>query len=355
MASYLMVDWLTCKIAVDLPAPIAGGWTLKIRRDGTEEFRCPHRLPVQGSFESSLAIRAVVTDELEVSGNVSKFVQGHNLYGCDNPVRVLWAALQRLQPHLGASLSDIGLRCLADLAVRTQISRVDCTAMLLFETFGDVLSFLRGAEATGRVPRRGKGILRQGTLVYGHAAGKSMTRWQIVIYSKGQEIGAHPLPGLMMEDSEVLGWTNRCVRVEVRLGRNELREKGLRSLSAWSPATCATMWREKVGSLSFNEVFVDETADLAKLPDHLRGTYAQWKLGHDMRKSMSKAKFYRHRRLIEDLTGVDISVLPASPFTASVVPIKRVLEARLADRPDWADRIDQQLRAAGATTFPTAA
>ncbi len=70
---------------------------------------------------------------------------------------------------------------------------------------------------------------------------------------------------------------------------------------------------------------------------------------------MSKAKFYRHRRLIEDLTGVDISVLPASPFTASVVPIKRVLEARLADRPDWADRIDQQLRAAGATTFPTAA
>lgn len=350
-----MIDWLTCKIAVKLPAPIAGGWTLKIRRDGTEEFRCPHRLPVQGSFESSLSIRAVSMDELEISGNVSKFVQGHNLYGCDDPVRVLWAALERLQPHLGASLAEIGLRSPADLAARTTVSRIDITAMLLFETFGDVLAFLRGAEATGRVPRRGKGVLKQGTLVYGYAAGKSMTRWQLVLYSKGQEITDHPLPAFMMTDFEVLEWTNRCVRVELRLGRNELRERGLRVLAGFDPEMVAGIWREKLDCLSFNEAFVDEAADMAKLPDHLRGTYAQWKLGHDLRKSMSKAKFYRHRRLIEGLTGVDIAILPAAPFTASVVPIKRVLEARIAGRPDWAERVDAQLRAAGAVTFSTAA
>lgn len=350
-----MIDWLTCKISVNLPAPIADGWTLKIKGDGTEAFRCPHRLSVQGSFESAVTIRAVVTNELELSGNVAKFVQGHNLYGSDDPLPLLWAALQRLQPHLGASLPEIGLRSLADLAERTTVSRADCTEMLLFSSFGDVQAFLRSAEATGRIPRRGRGVLKNATVVFGDASGKRFTRWQIVLYSKGQEITAHPLPRFMMCDGEVLEWTNRCVRVEVRLGRNELREKGLRALSAWSAATCAAMWREKVGSLSFNEAVVDEAADLAKLPDHLRGTYAQWKLGHDLRKSMTKAKFYRHRRLIEGITGVDISIPLPAPATASVVPIKRVLEARLTGRPGWADRVDEQLRSAGALTLRSAA
>lgn len=350
-----MIDWLTCRIAVKLPAPIAGGWTVVINPDGSEQRRTPHRLSVGGSFEASLTIRAVVTDELELSGNLAKFLQGHNLWGPSDPAPLLWAALERLQPHLGATLPEIGLRSLEDLKTATTLSRGDCTSMLQFDTPGDVLAFLRAAEATGRVPRRGKGVFKGATVVYGDATGKTFTRWQIVLYSKGQEITAHPLPGFMMEDTEVLDWTNKCLRVETRLGRNELRERGLRSLSAWSAATCAEMWREKVGMLSFNEAVVDETADLAKLPDHLRGTYAQWKLGQDLRKSMTKAKFYRHRRLIQGLTGIDIAVLPPSPATASVVPIKRVLEARLVGRPPWADRVDRQLRDAGAIVLHSAA
>ena len=350
-----MIDWLTVRIRVELPAPIAGGWTLKIRRDGTEEFRAPHRLSVGGSFESSLAIRAVVVDELELSGNVAKFVQGHNLYGSDDPLTVLWAALERLQPHLGASLAEIGLRTLADLAARTTISRIDCTFMWLFDTPGDALSFLRSAEQTGSIPRRGRGVMKAGTVVFGHAAGKSMTRWQIVLYSKGQEIVAHRLPEFMMVDGEVLEWTNRCVRVEVRFGRHELKEMGLRGLDAWKPWMCGDLWRSYVAKLSFNEAAHNESADLAKLPDHLRGTYAQWKLGQDLRKSMTKAKFYRHRRLIEGLTGVDIAIPPAPATTASVVPIKRLLEGRIVSRPAWADRVDEQLRAAGAATFGRAA
>lgn len=350
-----MIDWLTVRIRVALPEPIAGGWTLKIRRDGTEEFRAPHRLSVGGSFESSLAIRAVVVDELELSGNVSKFVQGHNLYGSDDPVAVLWAALQRLQPHLGASLAEIGLATPADVAARTTISRIDCTFMWLFDTAGDALAFLRSAEQTGSIPRRGRGVMRSGTVVFGYAAGKSMTRWQIVLYSKGQEITDHPLPGFMMEDVEVLTWTNCCVRVEVRFGRHELKEMGLRGLDAWLPETCPDLWRAYVAKLSFNEAAHNESADLAKLPDHLRGTYAQWKLGQDLRQTMTKAKFYRHRRLIEGLTGVDIAIPPAPSTTASVVPIKRLLEGRFVSRPTWADRVDQQLRAAGASTFGRAA
>lgn len=350
-----MIDWLTCKIAVELPAPIADGWTLKIRGDGTELFRCPHRLSVQGSFESSLAIRAVVREELELSGNIAKFMQGHNLYGSDDPIELLWAVMQRLEPQLGASLAEIGLSTPAELARRTTISRIDCTEMLQFDSFGDVHSFLRSAAATGRIPRRGRGVFRSGTVVFGDSTGKEGTRWQIVLYSKGQEVTDHPLPGFMGGDPEILEWVNRCARVEVRLRRHDLRDSGLRSLAKWDSRTAAMMWRQKVEQLSFNEVIIDEVADMAKLPDHLRGTYAQWKLGHDLRGSMTKAKFYRHRRLIEGLTGVDIAISPAAPGTASVVPIKRVLEARLVGRPAWSVRVDQHLRDAGAAVFQSAA
>jgi hypothetical protein len=349
-----MIDWLTCRIPVWLPEPIAGGWTIVLNRDGSEKCRTPHRLMVNGSFESTLSVRAPSRTELEISGNVTKWLQGHNLYGPEDLLGLLWTALQRLEPHLGGSLAEIGLTG-PDALLDTIITRIDLTAMLTLDTPGDVLSWIRSAYATGAARRRGRGIMREGTLVYGDASGRSFTRWQLVIYSKGQEITAHPLPTMMMQDPEVLEWTNRCLRVEARLGRLELTERGLRRLGAWEPGTPAMMWSEKVGSLSFNDATVGQDDDLAKLPDHLRGTFAQWKLGLDLRELCSKPKFYRHRAAIMELIGVDVAIPPASAATASVVPIKRVLEARPAGRPAWADRIDEQLCAGGAFAFRTAA
>ncbi|GFM31625.1 phage/plasmid replication protein, II/X family, partial [Novosphingobium sp. PY1] len=235
------------------------------------------------------------------------------------------------------------------------VTRIDCTSMLQLDTPGDVLAWIRSAHATGSAHRRGRGVMKEGTLVFGDATGKNFARWQVVIYSKGQEIGAHPLPAMMMEDREVLEWTNRCLRVEVRLGRLELEKRGLRALAGWDVATAGMMWSEKVGSLTFNDAVKSETVDLEALPNHLRGTYAQWKLGADLRKLLSKPKFYRHRAAIMGLTGVDVAVPPADPSTASVVPIKRTLEARPVGRPDWANRIDRSLVEAGAFVLVHAA
>lgn len=350
-----MIDWITCRIPVRLPAPIAGGWTVKLNSDGTERSRTPHRLPVEGSFSSGLTIRAPSTSELEVSGNVTKWLQGHNLYGSDDARGLLWAALQRLEPHLGAPLSDVGLcgpGCLEDAI----LTRIDCTAMMQLDTPGDVLAWIRAAHATSSASHRGRPDLkRESTLIYGSAEGKNFTRWQILIYSKGREITAHPLPDFMMCDEQVVEWVNRCLRVEVKLGRLELEKKGLRALGAWNTATPSEMWSEKVGTITFNDAVQTDTEDLERLPSHLRGTYAQWKLGADLRKLLTTAKFYRHRSLILGLTGVDVAVPPAPSSLASVVPIKRALEARPVSRPPFADRIDARLRESGAFVFHTAA
>lgn len=350
-----MIDWLTVRIPVRLPAPIAGGWTVKLAQDGTEERRTPHRLNVQGSFESSLAIRAPSTSELEVSGNLVKWLQGHNLYGTSDPLGLLWAALQRLEALPGVlpcSLRDMGLYSPVSLSDAI-VTRIDCTAMLLLDTDADVLWWLRIAEQTGRLEHRGKGLMRGNTLVYGHAGGKNFTRWQIVLYSKGQEISAHPLPEMMMSDAEVLAYVNRCLRVEVRLGRLELKEKGLRALGEWTAQTAAMMWGDKVARVKFNEAEIG-LKNLDHLPRNLRTTYAAWTTGEDLRNMLPRRTFYHYRRQLLDLAGIDISIAPPTVPTAQIIPFRRTLEAVPAGRPPWADRIDRDLRAAGAYVFDAA-
>lgn len=350
-----MIDWLTCRIPVRLPAPIAGGHTLKLDRAGKVVLATPHRLMVEGSFSASLSVRAPSVSELEISGNVAKWLAGHNLYGSDCPLSLLWAVLRRLEGKpdvLPWSLASIGLEGPQDLA-GTVLTRVDCTGMLTLPSPGDVLAFIRSAHATGSLAHRGRGVMKEGTLVFGDAKGKSFTRNQIVMYSKGVEVAAHPLPALMMGDSEVLNWVNNCLRVEVRLGRLELKERGLRLLGSWSEGVALHVWEMAMEKLSISEA--DSTFDLKTLPRNLRGTYGIWEAGHDCRQIISNGTFYRHRKAIRDLTGIDIAVPPAPRTVSNVVPIKRVLEARWAGRPAWADRIDQQLREGGAIVLPTAA
>jgi II/X family phage/plasmid replication protein len=351
-----MIDWLTCRIPVTLPQPINGGHTAILDRAGVVLKTIPHRLSVQGSFESSLAVRAPSTSELEISGNLVKWLQGHNLYGISDPLALLWAVLQRLEGHpdvFPCTLAEAGIFGPESL-LDTILTRVDCTAMLLLPTPGDVLAFIRAAHATGTLAHRGRGIMREGTLVYGDAAGKSFARWQIVLYSKGQEIGAHRLPDFMMVDGEVLEWTNRCLRTEVRLGRLELEKQGLRRLGNWDDAKASMMWSAKMAQIDFNEGD-GSSAVLENLPRNLRATYAAWTTGEDIRTMLSRRTFFRYRRQLQELAGVDIAIPPPKVPTGQVVPFKRVLEAVPAGRPAWADRVDRQLREAGALVLTAAA
>jgi len=350
-----MIDWLTCRIPVNLPETIAGGHTVKLDRDGQVLVATPHRLMVEGSFSSTLSIRAPSTRELEVSGNVAKWLAGHNLYGTDCPMTLLWAALRRLEGTPGVfpwSLASIGLegpQCLGD----TILTRVDCTGMLQLGSLDQVKAFIRSAALTGTLSHRGRGVMREGTLVFGDAKGKSFARNQIVIYAKGQEVQVHKLPQMMMDDPEVISWVNQCLRVEVRLGRLDLQEQGLRLLSGWSEGIALHVWEKVMAKLTFSEA--DENFDLTTLPRKYRGTYAMWEIGRDCRQLLSNGTYYRHRAAILELTGIDISVPPLPRKASNVVALSDVLGASWAKRPAWADRVETGLQEGGAIVLPFAA
>lgn len=350
-----MIDWLTCRVPVRLPEPINGGETVKLDRSGEVIQATPHRLMVEGSFSSSLSIRAPSTSELEISGNVAKWLAGHNLWGTDCPKRLLWAALRRLEgtPEVFPwSLASVGLHgpeCLSD----TILTRVDCTGMLSLGSLDEVKAFIRSAAATGSLSHRGRGVMREGTVVFGDAKGKSFTRNQIVMYAKGQEIVAHKLPDLMMNDPEVMAWVNKCLRVEVRLGRLDLQDSGLRLLSGWCEGIALLVWEKAMAKLTFSEA--DTNFDISTLPRKYRGTYAMWEIGRDCRQLLSNGTYYSHRAGIRELTGIDIAVPPVPRKVSNVVPLADVLGAGWASRPVWADRIEGQLQEGGAVILPFAA
>lgn len=338
-----MIDWLTVRIPVNLPSTIDGGHTLKLDRNGQVIKRIPHRLSVQGSHESSICIRAPSTTELEISGNPAKWLQGHNLYGTNDPQELLWAALKRLEglPYiLPCSLSEMGLLSPYSLG-GTIITRIDVTEMMMLPSRADVGAFLRTAELTGHLAHRGKGVMDNGTLVYGHAKGKEFTRWQIVLYGKADEAKRNPLPDVMCRDEEVLAWLDGCLRVEVRFGRLELAERGLRFLRDWVSVDPFSLWGEKVAQISFNEG--KETLDLEKLPRNLRAVFAAWTTGEDLRTMYAARTFYHYRRQLKALAQIDIKLPPAVAPVAQIIPFRRVLEAVPVGRPDWADRIDSRL------------
>lgn len=343
-----MIDYLTCRVMLPRPLPrtIDDGCTIRRAQDGSVRQVTAHRLGIVGSFEASLQLRSVSLTELEVQGNPAKFLQGHNLYGPSDLLQLLWDALSVALPASPASctLADVGVHSPAFL--EGVVTRVDLTHMFTLASEADVTAWLRTAELTAHIGRRGKGVMEGNTLVMGHAGGKSFTRWQIVLYGKGSEVRRRPLPAPMREHTGVMEWVARNLRVEVRFGRLELEKLGFRKLSMWSAQGadgCDEMWRSKVEQLEFN--LQDREFDCETLPRQLRTTYVAWTTGADLRNLLSKTTFYRNRSQLLKLAGVDISVPPPIQPTAEIIPLRRFIEVKPCGRPDWADEVDAILRA----------
>lgn len=343
-----MIDYLTCRITLPRPLPrtIDDGCTIRRAQDGSVRQVTAHRLGIVGSFEATLQLRSVSLTELEVQGNPAKFLQGHNLYGPSDLLQLLWDALSVALPVSPAQCTPSDLGVHSPALLEGVVTRVDLTHMFTLASEGDVTAWLRTAELTAHIGRRGKGVMEGNTLVMGHAGGKSFTRWQIVLYAKGSEVRRRPLPTPMREHIGVMEWVARNLRVEVRFGRLELEKMGVRKLSAWAAQgadRCDEMWKSKVDQLEFN--LQDREFDCETLPRQLRTTYVAWTTGADVRNLLSQATFYRYRGQLLKLAGVDIAVPPPIQPTAEVIPLRRFIEVKPCGRPDWADEVDAILRA----------
>lgn len=338
-----MVDFVQATFAARLPRVIRAGTLVKFTDEGKLEWETSTRLTVEGSHDSSVQIRACSPHVLEVSGNLAKFLQGHNLFGPDDLGALVRAFFERIQPKLwpeGMPWIDVP---------GGQLSRVDVTSGFLMDTRADVTAWLRAADERGRVDRVGQGKLyvdertkSAATLVYGDATGKRAKNWQLTFYSKGIEVRRHLLPEPMRYRPDVLEWVDRLLRCEVRLRRGELRRIGLVDVAEWTPERVASEWQEKLDRLQLSEGQVMMCSDFEGVKPRLLDCYDAWQAGRDLRIGRKDRAFYRLRAEMREVFGVDIAnTCPKS----NVVPLRRAVVATPAQRPPWADEIAALLAA----------
>lgn len=329
-----MIDWITALLPCS-HAPLNGGCVVSIGPDGDEEWRSERKVRARGSFESSIDIRSQGGDgkggatHLFIDGNPSKFLQGHNLFGSDDLVSLMREVFARLvdQFSLTPTNTDWAMVEAGDYTVCC----IDYTRSFELPTRGDVKAWLRAAEFKAK-SRHGRPSSKGGTLYFGQRS----RRWCLKFYCKGEEIEApkHTLP-YELQLPDLIAWADNKLRAELRLRTRELIDIQLRRACDLTPDRLAELFNEYVRGLDMSEQIALTTEALLALPQRLRSSYVLWKSGEDLRGTLSKNTYYKHRKELREY-GIDIAIRCEVVDRSNVVPLVRVLEAVPVGIPDFA-------------------
>jgi len=336
-----MIDWISARIPCYHAEPIIGGRVLKLTPEGEKLWEVATRLEVAGSYESNLLVRTygVGLDGegviLEISGNPTKWLQGHNLFGGFSAPGLLIEALMHRLCQVLPDLQPTAHNHRQWADGRFELSRIDLTWMLQLDSRGSVRAWLRAAERSAYLKQRGRGTLtKNGTLYFGQHS----RRWALKFYSKGDELEAgkgHGLSDQLERHEDLLSYADRMLRCELVMRGMELRRRGLRWAFDWSDTTGWQLLKGIVQGLNMSDQITLPTATLENLPPRLFAVYHLWLDGHDIRAMYPKPTFYRYRKQLLPL-GIDLAIQQPHEDRSNVVPLIRVLEAVPVGPPDWA-------------------
>lgn len=342
-----MIDWITMIVPCDHPEPIRDGCFMRVKQDGCVEWSADRRLSLRGSFDSSVTVRSapwIGEGMLEVSGNIVKFFQGHNLFGSDDLPGCVFEFMRWLALNHGPDSSNpLVTPTVANVAAwrsgTYSLHRVDIADSFKLTSRSDVLAWLRAAEQTAHLSHRGRGQLCKGSTLY---FGKQSRRWSLKLYAKGQEIESNSEHQSALENlPHARAWADNVLRAEIVIRGQQLRDWNLAEGTAWLPHdgvpfSPLVLLRDKLGAMTMTTMrtLSDEVISTLTFAQH--NGYLAWLAGNDLRQSMSRPSFYRLRaKLLPH--GVDIATLQPTEDRSNVVPLVRVLEAVPAGVPDWAD------------------
>lgn len=323
-----MIDWIAAVVPCTHHDVLRGGCVYSVDADGHIEWETNKGLSVEGSYSAKTQVKTDSQNQIYVSGNPSKFLQGHNLFGSNSPRKLVYAFLDELTKRLRITPS-FGDR-LRWRSGHYQVKRIDIAECFRLPTTADVDNWIRAASPLVR----GK---HQQVSAYGGETiyvGQRSRRISLKIYNKSREIKKHPLHPEIPHRRRLLDYAEGLLRAEVCIRSQELKRRDLNMIENWESDTASEILRERIGRLEMPEKMRLTSTEVEELPPRLKGASKLWESGHDLRTVYPKATFYRYRNELRKY-GIDISVPPNSP--SNVIPLVRFLEAEHeAQVPDWA-------------------
>lgn len=330
-----MIDWVTARLPLTYNGPINGGSVVCITADGEVDWRTDRRLQIEGSHSATASLRGGF-GVIDFSGNPAKFLQGHNLFGISDLNRlmtlVMGVACQRL--GLVPTAADVA----AWSAGRYTLSRIDLTRMIDCGSESRVLRVLRvlNHAASTKYQRP----VADGTTVY---VGQKSRRQKLKFYAKGPELLKHPLSATLAPI-----WHQRLsqhaapmLRVELTNGSKWFHESPYRDAWQWDASTPDRLLDERLAVLEVSDT-MRLTDDVAhNLPHRLMTVYDSWRAGRDLKAELPQRTFYRYRRELQNLTGIDISrvqprLLVSENEYLGGEPIGPILRGAGVAIPEWA-------------------
>lgn len=329
-----MIDWVTARLPCANSGKICDGRVVKLDADSSKvEWTTQTRLSLSGSYESSIAIRSLTENTVEISGNPTKWLQGHNLFGTNDLKTLMWVFFSRLFDYY-----EIGLNPTVDdlqkiKEGRYTITRVDVNETWHLNNRSEVLAWIRSAGQKISMPYRGKGVFSGDTLYWG----KGSKYFYLKCYSKGAEIDRKKsnFPQAL-RIPEMLEYADRALRLELVLRSKALREWNLNMPCNWLLDTPKMLLTSYVRTLEMSSQFMLSDEVLDTLPRKLKMYYLNWLHGYDLRQQLSTTTFYRVRGQLREY-DVDIALVrDVDKPVDNVVPLIKILEAEPVGIPEWA-------------------
>lgn len=302
-----MIDWYSGLVGYDGSA-LKLNKLLELTPGGEIKWSSERKLEARGSYDNAVLLGRSVPNRnmlaatrdynlvcspvcLYISGNPSKFLQGHNVFG--PPVAslgpVIRAVIRALPGEVRPSDAD------SPLLPSVGRTRVDITTSVDLGTHKLVHEWLKTA-ATNTRSRHGRALVSGDTVYWGQHS----RRWTMKAYCKACELREHG-PGDLVFRSELEQYCQGQLRLELTLRGMELKPRGaLNESLIWD-----FMDRIEVGVMKAN---INPDGVHPDLPGIVQFTLTRWIAGEDVRHSLSKPTFYRHHRIILDQLGLDISL-----------------------------------------------
>jgi len=345
-----MLDWFRGQIPF-LHPPIPSGRVISINFDGTLEWQSVKKMRVKnqwgdptddrGSHETEIKIRSVGGDgkgfatDLQVDGNLAKFLQGHNVFGSEDLNTQLLLTFRKIV-EIHSEICGAWNVQMAEKAIKEGnylVNMIDVNRMYDLLNDPSVEAWLHAAEMKAR-SRAGRACRDKGTVYLM----KNSRRWAIKFYNKLRELQAkgktHQLPeklrNLGLED-----FARGKLRAELRIHSLELKDMGITHGRHVTRTWLDRTFDDYLGRVEMNTQAILFDDQLLSLPRAAQSSYQLWRQGVCLKEMLPHNTFYRHRRILLD-RGIDITCPPSALDHQNVIPMFRVLEAVPVGIPDWA-------------------
>jgi len=312
-----MIDWFSGVIQADA-SNIRPGHIVCIDPEGNVLYQKEMWSEVEGSFSNQMRCRRrVIADEtqgiwipqgngkpdlftpnlLQVSGNPSKYLQSHNVFG--PPVAelepVLHSVVLEIGKHIPIVYPSLGPQ------VSISKSRVDIAVGIDLGSRDAVGIFLESLGHGSRTRSQRGAAIMDGKTVYWQQHSR---RWSMKAYDKYHELLGHPVHDRNLGEALAI-YSRTMVRLELCLRGEELKAV----YEKYPIVTEEVLW-DYWSKIQIGGMDMERIKNLEGLPLNLRRTVLLWKDHPNVRDYMCRNTYYTHRRRILELSSIDISVPP---------------------------------------------